>query len=165
MSPSGVDPTDGLTQWTERHLSMVVAVAGHALPDPALALDAASEALAKAFNEAPIDPPADEHGELRAALEALDNVVHRTLTDARVPSAERLRHREPIPTTLTAQQQAGIASLYRLPLDERPLADRFAAILERHASPVAELRRIAGSGLVQRPQVLTGRATEEHSSP
>lgn len=165
MSPSGVDPTDGLTQWTERHLSIVVAVAGHAFPDPALALDAASEALAKAFNEAPIEPPVGEHGELRAALEALENVVHRTLTDARVPRAERLRHREPIPTTLTAQQQAGIASLFRLRLDESPLADQFAAIMERHAPPVAELlRRIAGSDLVQRPAA-PGRATEEHSSP
>ncbi|HEV2754084.1 MAG TPA: hypothetical protein VGV36_09670 [Solirubrobacteraceae bacterium] len=144
---------------------MVVAVAGHAFPDPALALDAASEAVAKAFNEARADPSAGEHGELRAALEALENVVHRALTDARVPSAERLRHREPIPTTLTPQQQAGIASLYRLPLGEKPLADHFAAILERHAPPVTELRRIAGSGLVRRPPAPAGRATEQDSSP
>ncbi|MCP9491022.1 MAG: hypothetical protein MSC31_14285 [Solirubrobacteraceae bacterium MAG38_C4-C5] len=124
--------------------------------------------MAKAFNEARADPPVGEHGELRGALEALEaleNVVRRALTDGRVPSEERLRQREPIPTTLMPQQQAGIASLFRLALGGRPLADQFAAILERHAPPVAELRRIASSDLVRRPPAPAGCATEEDSSP
>lgn len=161
MSPSGVDPADGLTRWTRRHLGLLLAVAGRALPDPELALDVASEAIAKASATAPDDPAGALHGEARAALQALENVVRATRANGRVPRGERLRHRDPRPVTLAPEDRAAIVRLFHEPLDAGSLAEQFATVLARDGAHPAELRRIMGSGLVHRPDAPERRPADE----
>lgn len=153
MPPSGVDPADGLTRFTERHLATTIAVVARAIPDPALAFDIASEAMARGHRAAQVQtpPPGDEHDELRCVLEAAEHVVAATLHNGRVPHAERHRARDCHPTKLTQETLAALATLGRAALDHSPVAQHWVTALRRQAPAPTDIRTIASSPLVRRP--------------
>ncbi len=143
---SDVDRVDDLALFTERHLGLLIAIVGPAIPDPVLAFDIASEATAQAYNGAPARPD-----ELRAVLDAVEHVFRASLASGRVPGAERHRVRDARPTMLSEQARASIMSLVRERLPDGSPARQAADVLARDAPSAAELHRIQGSGLVQAP--------------
>ena len=157
MGQSALDP-DRYTVFARQHLADAIAVVGKVVPDPALALDVASEAIALAFKPgdgrdgAPAPTPRSagrDAGSARAVLDAVENVYRATLATEVVPKHERLRRAEPRATTLDARARAGIMRLCRAPLPTGSLAAHAADVLRRDPPSAAALRRIRGSGLVR----------------
>lgn len=158
MRPPDADPPNRYASFARRHLGDAIAVVGKILPDPALALDVASEAIALAYGAVPAgDETAgtiggvEEHegaAASRAVLDAVENVIRAARANSLVPKRERLRHGEPRPTALDAHARDGIMQLCRTPLSPDSPAAQTADILRRDAPDAAALRQICGSGLV-----------------
>ncbi len=157
MGPSGLDP-ERYTAFARQHLADAIAVVGKVVPDPALALDVASEAIALAYggDDAHDETAArrsDRIGQdavsARAVLDALENVYRATLASEVVPKGERLRRAEPRATSLDARARDGIMRLCRTPLAPGSPAAHATDVLCRDTPNAAALRRIRGSGLVQ----------------
>jgi hypothetical protein len=158
MRPTDADPPNHYVSFARRHLGDAIAVVGRVLPDPALALDVASEAVALAYGAVPAgnDAPEafgglDEHdggAATRAVLDAVGNVFRAARANSLVPKRERLRRGAPRPTALDARARDGIMQLCRAPLSHDPPLARTADLLRRDAPDAAALRQICGSGLV-----------------
>jgi hypothetical protein len=156
MRPPDADSPNPYASFARRHLGDAIAVVGKLFPDPALALDVASEAIALAYgavaagHEVPgaIGEVGEHEAASRAVLDAVENVIRAALANSLVPKRERLRHGEPRPTALDAPARDGIMQLCRAPLSHDSPAAQTADVLRRDAPDAATLRRIRGSGLV-----------------
>ena len=139
-----MDHADPYAQFTEEHLAVAVAVAGHATRDPTLALDIACEAIAIAYgNECPEDDARC------AVLDAVEHVFRASIFNGSVPKRGRLRLGDPRPTMLSAAVRAGIMKLCREPLPAGSSADQMVSVLRRDPPSAAVLRQVQGSGLVR----------------
>jgi hypothetical protein len=158
MRPADADPPNHYTSFARRHLGDAITVVGKILPDPALALDVASEAIALVYGAVPAGDEApgeiggvEEHEDsaaTRAVLDAVEHVFRAARADSLVPKRERLRHGEPRPTALDARARDCIMQLGRAPLSTDSPAARAAGVLRHDAADAAALRQICGSGLV-----------------
>jgi hypothetical protein len=159
MRPPDADFPNPYASFARRHLGDAIAVVGKVLPDPALALDVASEAIALAYGAVPAGDDAagddaagvEEHEDgaaTRAVLDAVENVFRAARANNLVLKRERLRHGEPRPTALNAHARDGITQLCRAPLSHDSPAAHPADVLRRDAPDAAALRQICGSGLV-----------------
>lgn len=172
MDLSDLDPSDRYATFARQHLAEAIAVVGKAVPDPALALDIASEAIALAYGAdearnaaaSPGARPASGDGATRVVLDAVENVYRATLANDVVPRLERLRRAEPRATTLDARACDGVMRLCREPLPPGSPAAHVADVLRRDQPSAAALRRIRGSGLVPLPPAERERSDEEQGA-